>query len=228
MVLAGVSLGRYPHVCAFFEDRDEEFTCFLPFMREGIEAGERAFHIVDPALRDDHLERPRGAGIATDETQRTGQLEVRSWDEAYLRGGRFDQEATLSLIREILDRARAEGYPRTRLIARAEWALQGLDSSAIVAYEALLNGQLQGYDDPINLHLRHHKVYRPDRPRRSAHASGGRHRGRPRRKPLLRASCGVPGRAAFAATPTPAALIRRPRGSTRRAGRSFRDALNEA
>jgi hypothetical protein len=149
MVLAGVSLGRYPHVCAFFEDRDEEFTCFLPFIREGIEAGEKAFHIVDPALRDDHLERLRGAGIATDETQLTGQIEVRGWDEAYLRGGRFDQEATLSLIREILDRARAEGYPRTRLIARAEWALQGLDSSAIVAYEALLNGQLQGYDDPI-------------------------------------------------------------------------------
>jgi hypothetical protein len=126
-----------------FEDRGEEFTCFLPFMREGIEAGEKAFHIVDPALRDDHLERLRRAGIATDETQRTGQLQVRGWDEAYLRGGHFDQEATLSLIREILDRARAQGYPRTRLNARAEWALQGLDSSAIVAYEALLNGQLQ-------------------------------------------------------------------------------------
>jgi hypothetical protein len=61
MVLAGVSLGRYPHVCAFFEDRDEEFTCFLPLMREGIEAGERAFHIVDPALRDDHLGAAEGS-----------------------------------------------------------------------------------------------------------------------------------------------------------------------
>ena len=149
IVLAGVFLGRFPHMCAFFDDRDDEFACFLPFMREGIEAGEKAYHVVDPALRDDHLERLKLGGIDVDQVQRTGQLEVIGWDEHYLRGGRFDQEATLALIREILDRARAEGYPRTRMVARAEWALEGLDSSQIVAYEARLNGQLQGYDDLI-------------------------------------------------------------------------------
>lgn len=41
IILAGVGLGRYPHVCAFFEDRDEEYACFLPFIRDGIEAGEQ-------------------------------------------------------------------------------------------------------------------------------------------------------------------------------------------
>jgi len=49
MILAGVALGRYPHVCAFFEDKDEEHPCFLPFIREAIEAGEKAFHVVYPA-----------------------------------------------------------------------------------------------------------------------------------------------------------------------------------
>jgi hypothetical protein len=149
IILAGVGLGRYPHVCAFFEDRDEEYACFLPFIQDGIEAGEKAFHIVDPALRDDHLERLRQGGIDVEETQRTGQLEVKGWDESYLRGGGFDRTATLALIKEILNRGRAEGFPRSRLIARAEWALEAQDPADIVAYEALLNGQLQGYDDPV-------------------------------------------------------------------------------
>src|SRR5688500_13340450 len=86
---AGAVLTRSRHVCAFFNSRDEEYRVLLPFIKEGVDRGERAFHITDPALKDDHLERMRHAGVDVAETQRRGQLEVLVWQEAYLRNGHF-------------------------------------------------------------------------------------------------------------------------------------------
>jgi hypothetical protein len=148
--LAGARLERSRHVCAFFNSPDEEYRLLLPFIREGFERGEKAFHIVDPALRDDHLERLRGAGIDGAAAERTGQLELRVWEEAYLRGGHFDQDAMLALIEAVLDGGHARGYPLTRLVAHMEWALEdrpGVDD--LVEYETRLNYLLPRYKDPV-------------------------------------------------------------------------------
>jgi hypothetical protein len=48
---AGSVLEARRHVCAFFHDADEEYRVLLPFIKDGFEQGERAFHIVDPNLR---------------------------------------------------------------------------------------------------------------------------------------------------------------------------------
>ena len=49
---AGSVLGAQRHVCAFFHSPDEEYRVLLPFIKEGFESGEKAFHIVDPKLRE--------------------------------------------------------------------------------------------------------------------------------------------------------------------------------
>ena len=49
---AGSALGAQRHVCAFFHSADEEYGVLLPFIKEGFERGEKAFHIVDPELRE--------------------------------------------------------------------------------------------------------------------------------------------------------------------------------
>jgi hypothetical protein len=137
-------------VCAFFHSADEEYRVLLPFITEGLDRGERAYHIVDPALRTMHLSRLMEAGVAADEAQATGQLVVRVWDETYLREGRFDQDAMLALIEEVLQAGIAGGYPLTRLIAHMEWALEdrpGVDD--IVEYETRLNYVLPRYRDPV-------------------------------------------------------------------------------
>src|SRR3979411_1622747 len=60
---AGSVLGAKRHVCAFFHSPDEEYRVLLPFIKEGFERGEKAFHIVDPKLRADHALRLASAGI---------------------------------------------------------------------------------------------------------------------------------------------------------------------
>ena len=40
---ANARLGAERHICAFFHSSDEEYRVLLPFIREGIERGEKAF-----------------------------------------------------------------------------------------------------------------------------------------------------------------------------------------
>src|SRR6516225_3051829 len=98
--LAGSTLGRYRHVCAFFSSREEEYATLLPFVRDGIERGERAWHLVRSQYREHHLDRLRGAGIDVATTQQRRQLEVMMPEETYLPGGRFDKEAVLIVLEE--------------------------------------------------------------------------------------------------------------------------------
>src|SRR5207244_1002515 len=44
--LAGSVLDRKRHVCAFFHNKEEEYRVLLPFIKEGFEQGDRAFHII--------------------------------------------------------------------------------------------------------------------------------------------------------------------------------------
>jgi hypothetical protein len=148
--LAGTALGRSRHVCAFFNSKDEEYRVLLPFIKEGIEHGEKAFHVVKDSHRPEHRRRLQQTGIAVDTAERVGQLEIRRWEDAYLRDGRFDQGRMLALIEDVLRAGKAEGYPLTRLVANMEWALEdrpGVDD--IVEYETRLNYVLPKYDDAV-------------------------------------------------------------------------------
>ena len=147
---AGGTLGRHRHICAFFNSIDEEHRVLRSFIRDGLDRGERGFHIVDPDLRTEHLKRLAEAGINVGRAIDTGQLEVRAWQDAYLRGDCFNQDAMLALIEEVLQSGAATGYPLTRLLAHMEWALldkQGVDD--LVEYETRLNYVLPKYDDPV-------------------------------------------------------------------------------
>jgi hypothetical protein len=148
--LAGAELKEYRHVCAFFHTPDELYATLLPFIKEGLEQRQKAFHIIDPERRAEHFQRLRTAGIDADGAERDGQLEVRPWQEAYLRGGHFDQDAMLALIEVVLQGGKREGFELTRLMANMEWALEdrpGVDD--LVEYETRLNFILPKYDDAV-------------------------------------------------------------------------------
>src|SRR5260370_11666211 len=83
---AGGVLRRHRHICAFFNSTDEEHRVLRSFIKDGFERGDKAFHLVNPELREDHLKRLAEAGINVQEGMDTGQLEVRRWQDAYLRG----------------------------------------------------------------------------------------------------------------------------------------------
>ena len=147
---AGGILGRQRHICAFFNSAEEEHRVLRPFIKDGFDRGEKAFHLVDPDLQDDHLRGLAEAGINVKQAMATGQLEVLPWREAYLRGDRFDQAAMLELVEEMLQSGAAAGYPLTRFLGHMEWAL--LDKPGVndlLEYETRLNHVLLKYEDPV-------------------------------------------------------------------------------
>jgi hypothetical protein len=121
--LFGEHLDEGMHICTFFRTSAERYRVLMPFIREGMEQGDRAFHIVNPSLRSEHARRIAEAGIDATRAEAAGQLEVIGWDEAHLRGGIFSQSAMLSLLPVLLNDGRTRGFPVTRFIADMAWVL---------------------------------------------------------------------------------------------------------
>lgn len=151
MRLAGAKLEDHRHICAFFNSQDEEYNLLLPFIKEGLERGEKAFHIVDPKLQQAHRQRLEDVGINIGDLEQRKQLEIRVWENAYLRSNdSFDQHDMLALIDEVLTNGKQEGFPLTRLVAHMEWSLQDRPGvKDIVEYESRLNNILTKHTDPV-------------------------------------------------------------------------------
>jgi hypothetical protein len=148
--LAGSVLDRSRHVCAFFHRKEEEYRVLLPFIKEGFEQGDRAFHMVDSRHRAEHLRRLHEAGIDVAEAERTGQLEVRRWEDAQFQDGHFDQTRMLAFLEEALAGGKARGFPLTRLMANMGWALEnrpGLED--FLEFEARVNYLIPKYRDVL-------------------------------------------------------------------------------
>jgi MEDS: MEthanogen/methylotroph, DcmR Sensory domain len=128
VTLAGAALKHRCHDCAFFNDPEEEYRLLLPFVQKGFAQHDKISQIVDGRHREERLRRIGELGIASAGAEASGQLEVRPWEGAYLREGRFDQHAMLALVDEVLGRGK-EQFGRTRLWANMEWSLEDLPAS---------------------------------------------------------------------------------------------------
>jgi hypothetical protein len=148
--LAGSLLRRSCHVCAFFHSKEEEYRVLMPFIKEGFERGDRAFHILDPANHAAHVKRLADEGVDVAAAQASGQMELRRWQDAYIQGGHFDQHRMIETIKEALAPGKAKPGRVTRLVANMEWALEDLPGvDDIVEYETRLNYVLPQYHDPV-------------------------------------------------------------------------------
>src|SRR5690349_9659321 len=106
--LAGSLLDRSCHVCAFFHSKEEEYEVLMPFIKDGFDRGDRAFHVVDPRHRADHLKRLEAHGIDVAGAEAAGQLEVRRWHDAYIKDDYFDQYRMIETIKDALDPAKKQ------------------------------------------------------------------------------------------------------------------------
>lgn len=148
--LAGTALTHACHACAFFHSKEEEYRVLMPFIMEGFERGDRAFHIVSPEQRAEHLARLAREGIDTAAAEAQGQLEVLDWRETYLVGGRFDQDLMIETLLNMIDPGNAPPGKMSRNVANMEWALEDRPGvHEIVEYEARLNQALPEQHHPV-------------------------------------------------------------------------------
>jgi hypothetical protein len=148
--LFGENLEEGMHICTFFRTSEERYRVLMPFIREGMEQGDRALHIVNPSLRSEHAQRIAEAGIDAAPAEVEGQLEIIGWDEAPLRGGSFNQSAMLSLLPVLLNDGRTRGFPITRFIADMAWVLNDPGAmDGLLEFECRVNHALPKAGDIV-------------------------------------------------------------------------------
>jgi hypothetical protein len=147
---AGSQLGESRHVCAFFHNADEEYRVLLPFIKDGFECGDKAVHVVSPNRRSDHLQRLAAVGIDSAAAEQSGQFELRTNTETYLRDGRFDQDRMLEAFEQLASGNTGEGFPLSRIVCQMDWA--GDDRSYVadlIEFESRVNDVWRCHDDAV-------------------------------------------------------------------------------
>src|SRR5208282_5942892 len=97
-------------------DLDEEHKVLRSFFKDGIDRGEKTIHIVQTEKREDYLKRLVEADISVQEMMDIGRLEVLPWTDMYVRDHRFDGDAMLASVEELIQSGATAGYPSTRLV----------------------------------------------------------------------------------------------------------------
>lgn len=149
--LAGSRLDQVRHVCAFFSSEEEEYRVLMPFMKHGFECGDKAVHVVNPEQLTEHVQRLSEVGIDTAAVQKSGQLEIQSNTDAYLRDGQFDKDRMLATFAKMASNVNtASEFPLSRIVCRMDWASH--DRSLIedvIEFEARVNEVWSQSDDAV-------------------------------------------------------------------------------
>lgn len=148
--LAGSQLNEVRHVCAFFTSEDEEYRVLMPFIQEGFARGDKAFHVVNPEQREEHLQRLATVGIDTDTAQKNGQLGIQNNTEAYLRDGQFDQDRMLRVFEKIASGNSKGQFPLSRIICRMDWIVgDEFRVQNVIEFESRVNDIWRRHDDAV-------------------------------------------------------------------------------
>ena len=157
MTTAPVSTGRPgvvmtpgDHICAFYRGSSQRDDVLLPFLEEGLAAGDRCICVLDD--RDtEQVTKPLSLTVDVEASLRTGQLDLLPSDEAYLVGGGFSPDRMMAFWESGVGGAlRTGAYSFVRAVGEMTWALRdvpGVDQ--LVGYEARLNRFLPRYPQVI-------------------------------------------------------------------------------
>jgi hypothetical protein len=114
----GVTLTQGEHVCGFYYGEDERDAILLPFLRNGLLAGDKCVAVVDSTRPAELLERI-GAGP---ELVASGQVEFYDSAQTYLRTGSFQPESMISFWEERARATSEEGrFGFARVVGEMSW-----------------------------------------------------------------------------------------------------------
>ena len=134
------------HLALLYEDRDEQFEAVIPFVRDGLERGERCLYIADETSRETILERLRDVGVDVDEAIESGALVIHTVEETYMDGGTFDLEDSIALLEDAVEEGLA-AFDGFRVTAEETWLLRADDATEdFMALESRVNELFAGTD----------------------------------------------------------------------------------
>ncbi|MGC2636039.1 MAG: MEDS domain-containing protein [Acidobacteriaceae bacterium] len=142
------SCALHDHLALIYDKQEEQLGIIVPFLRLGMERGEKSVFIVDdtdPKTVIDAMERH---GVDVEAATATGALAIITKYDAYLRNGDFDPDWMIGFLAETVEDAKKEGFQGVRASGEMTWALgpAGNPDGRLIEYECKVNAFFAGYD----------------------------------------------------------------------------------
>src|SRR5260370_35906386 len=103
-------LGLHEDLCLIYDTQEEQFAAALPYLRIGLERGEKCLYIADENTAAAVLDALRKGGTDVDQYLRSGALTITHRQETYLKHGRFDPAWMIGFLTQATAEAEAARF----------------------------------------------------------------------------------------------------------------------
>jgi signal transduction histidine kinase len=143
-----VSCGNHDHFALIYDHQEEQLDIIVPFLRRGLERGEKSIFIVDDTSPATVIVAMERHGIDVEAATRSGALAIITKHDAYLKNGDFDPDWMIDFLAEAVEDTKKRGFPAVRASGEMTWALgpAGDPHRRLVEYECKLNTFFSDYD----------------------------------------------------------------------------------
>lgn len=125
LIAALEQLGPRDHFCSIYESQQEQYAVAIPFIRIGLERGEKCIYIADDGMVGDVREAMQSEEIDVDAAVAAGALVLATKEQAYLEHGSFHPDWMFTFWNDATQLALSEGFSALRATGETEWVLRG-------------------------------------------------------------------------------------------------------
>jgi signal transduction histidine kinase len=139
-------LGLHQHLCFIYETEEEQFAAALPFLRSGLERGEKCFFVADQNSGAAVVNALRKAGTDIDRHLRSGALILANKPD--VRPGRFDPDWTIGFLSKSIQGDGDDRFSGVRTwLGEMTWALvEQTAPETLIEFEAKVNNFVRDHD----------------------------------------------------------------------------------
>src|SRR5882672_2460800 len=143
LIAALEQLGPHEHFCSIYEGPEEHYAVAIPFIRIGLERGEKCIYIADDGAVGEVRQAMQSEGIDVDRATASNALVLATKEQAYLEHGSFHPDWMFTFWKEATQSAMSEGFSALRATGETEWVVRGARGlERWMEYESRLNHSL--------------------------------------------------------------------------------------
>jgi len=113
------------HLCSIYESPEEHLAVAIPFIRIGLDRGEKCIYIADDGTEAVVRDAMSAEGIDVERAIATDRLVLETKEAAYLKQGTFDPQWMCTFWAEATADAMRQGFSALRATGETEWVLHG-------------------------------------------------------------------------------------------------------
>ena len=143
LITALEQLAPHDHLCSIYESTEEHFAVAIPFIRIGLERGEKCIYIADEGTEEEVRDAMYAQGIDVERAIATDSLVLEKKEDAYLKHGSFDPDWMFTFWANATAEAKSQGFLALRATGETEWVVRGAPGmERWIEYESRMTHEL--------------------------------------------------------------------------------------